>query len=307
MLTEEQFYEESLNANLYYLRILRDFCINIQLSFYNNNEYKEKIESLAKKSQDLGRKIITYTEGVVPLKGYNYEIYYTKYTLPTEKLTEKLFSLDLATDITENQLQLLPKEDLEVDEEKITAMEIINQEALEISKEFIKVIGEILKELVSNNLFSYSYPALCKFMIETITLYIKELNRLQEKIKQDPIIALDTEYEYNITSYEIVSFLRGLINPSATKYIERLNTILNDEYPKLLKDYNNLPLSPENQKLLIERSVEIIRDIRLLISNMLEDLLNSKLYFIIEALAIDTFYRNINYFLYILNIDIEEL
>ena len=39
---------------------------------------------------------------------------------------------------------------------------------------------------------------------------------------------------------------------------------------------------------------------------MIKDLLDVKLYFIIEPLALDNFYRNINYFLYVLNTDIKE-
>ena len=83
--------------------------------------------------------------------------------------------------------------------------------------------------------------------------------------------------------------------------------ILNEIYPKLLEDYNSLPLSPENQKELTERSITVIRRIRLLLSNMLKDLLDAKLYFIVEPLAIDNFYRDINYFLYILDADNKEV
>lgn len=306
MLNDEEFYSESLNTNLYYLRTLRDFCINIKLSFYEDNEYKKRAEILAKKSQDLGREIITYTDGKVPAKGLRYQIYYTEYTLPIERLTEKLFNINLATDITESSLQLTPTTTFTIDNEMIKAMMKINEEATAIANDFLMLAREIRKEMTSNNLFSYSYPALYDFMIITIELYIGELNILKERIKKDPIIALDTEYGYNITSYEIVSFLRGLIDPNATNYIEILNTILNEEYPKLLEDYNTLPLSPENQQNLTERSIAINRRIRFTLANMLKDILDSKLYFIIEPLAIDNFYRNINYFLYILNADEKE-
>ena len=303
MLTEEEFYEESLNTNLYYLRTMRDFCINIELSFYGNNSYKERAGALAKRSQDLGREIVTITNGKVPSKGVDYEIFYTEYTLPTEKLTEKLFDINLATDITESQLELTPTDTFEITDELIRTMTSINTKALDIANDFIELSREIRDEMTSNNLFSYSYPTMYNFMIIEIELYIGELNRLKEMIRKDPIIALDTEYGYNITAYEITSFLRGLIDPNATSYIEVLNNILNEIYPQLLEDYNSLPLSPENQQNLIERSIAVIRRIRLLISDMLNDLLNAKLYFIIEPLAIDNFYRNINYFLYILDAD----
>ena len=307
MLTEEEFYKESIDANLYYLRPLRDFCINIELSFYGNNSYKERAESLARRSQDLGREIITLTNGKVPSKGLNYQIFYTEYTLPIERLTEKLFNLNLGTDITEKQLNLNPTDEFEVNDELIESMASINARALSIANSFIELAREIRSEMTSNNLFSYSYPTMYNFMIITIELYIGELNRLKEMIRKDPIIALDTEYGYNITAYEITSFLRGVIDPDETSYIEVLNNILNEIYPELLEDYNTLPLSPENQQNLNERSIAVIRRIRLLIMDMLKDLLDAKLYFIIDPLAIDNFYRNINYFLYVLDADNKEI
>ena len=307
MLTEEEFYKESIDANLYYLRTLRDFCINIELSFYGDNPYKKRAYILARKSQDLGREIVTLTNGKVPSKGLNYQIFYTEYTLPIERLTEKLFNLNLGTDITEMQLKLTPTDTFEVNDELITTLTSFNDRATSIANEFINLAREIRDEMTSNNLFSYSYPTMYNFMIITIELYIGELNRLKERIRKDPIIALDTEYGYNITAYEITSFLRGLIDPNATSYIEVLNNILNEIYPGLLEDYNSLPLSPENQQNLTERSIAVIRRIRLLISNMLRDLLDAKLYFIIEPLAIDNFYRNINYFLYALDADMKEV
>ena len=306
MLTEEEFYKESIDTNLYYLRTLRDFCINIELSFYGDNQYKSRAEFLARRSQDLGREIVTLTNGKVPTKVIDYQIYYTEYTLPIERLTEKLFNINLATDITELQLKLVPTDTFEVNDETIRTMTSMNERAIDIANEFIILAREIREEMTSNNLFSYSYPTMYNFMIITIELYIGELNRLKEMIRKDPIIALDTEYGYNITAYEITSFLRGLIDPNANSYIEVLNNILNEIYPQLLEDYNSLPLSPENQKSLTERSIAVIRRIRLLIRDMLRDLLDAKLYFIIEPLAIDNFYRNINYFLYALDANNKE-
>ena len=306
MLTEEEFYKESIDTNLYYLRTLRDFCINIELSFYGDNPYKSRAALLARRSQDLGREIVTLTNGKVPTKGIDYQIYYTEYTLPIERLTEKLFGINLATDITEMELKLIPTDTFDINDEIIKSMTSMNERAVDIANEFIMLAREIRGEMTSNNLFSYSYPTMYNFMIITIELYIGELNRLKEMIKKDPIIALDTEYGYNITAYEITSFLRGLIDPNATQYIEVLNNILNEIYPQLLEDYNSLPLSPENQQNLTERSIAVIRRIRLLITDMLKDLLSAKLYFIIEPLAIDNFYRNINYFLYALDANNKE-
>ena len=304
MLDEQTFLEQSLNSNLFYLRTLRDFCINIQLSFYGNNEYIERATVLAKRSQDLGRELITYTNGIIPEASAEYQIYFTDYTLATEKLTEKLFNINLATDITESELNLTIGTNQAPTLEDIKEIENFNARALTLATEFIDFAEDIRSKLINNELFSYSYPLLYDYMIRTINIYQEELIRLKAKIVKDPILVVDTEYSYNITMYELISFLRGLINPNAEKYITELNELLNEEYPKLLDDYNNLPLSPENQIMLSEESIRLLRKTRLLIIDMLKDLLNANLYFIIEPLAIDNFYRNTNYFLYILNQDI---
>lgn len=304
MLKEQDFLEQSLNSNLFYLRTLRDFCINIQLSFYGNSEYIGRASSLAKQSQDLGRELITYTNGIIPKAAKEYQLYYTDYTLATEKLTEELFNLNLATDITENISNLTVGTNQAPTLENIKKIEDFNKKALTIATEFVDLAEEIRKKLLNNELFSYSYPLLYDYMIRTINIYKAELVRLEEKIVKDPILVVDTEYDYNITVYEIISFLRGLINPNAARYILELNELLNEEYPKLLDNYNNLPLSPENQLMLSEESLRLLRKTRILIKDMLKDLLDANLYFIIEPLAIDNFYRNTNYFLYIIDQDL---
>ena len=304
MLKEQDFLEQSLNSNLFYLRTLRDFCINIQLSFYGNSEYIGRASSLAKQSQDLGRELVTYTNGIIPKDAKEYQLYYTDYTLATEKLTEELFNLNLATDITENISNLTVGTNQAPTLENIKKIEDFNKKALTIATEFVNLAEEIRKKLLNNELFSYSYPLLYDYMIRTINIYKAELVRLEEKIVKDPILVVDTEYDYNITLYEIISFLRGLINPNAARYILELNELLNEEYPKLLDNYNNLPLSPENQLMLSEESLRLLRKTRILIKDMLKDLLDANLYFIIEPLAIDNFYRNTNYFLYIIDQDL---
>ena len=304
MLKEQDFLEQSLNSNLFYLRTLRDFCINIQLSFFGNSVYIGSASSLAKQSQDLGRELVTYTNGIIPKDAKEYQLYYTDYTLATEKLTEELFNLNLATDITENISNLTVGTNQAPTLENIKKIEDFNKKALTIATEFVNLAEEIRKKLLNNELFSYSYPLLYDYMIRTINIYKAELVRLEEKIVKDPILVVDTEYDYNITLYEIISFLRGLINPNAARYILELNELLNEEYPKLLDNYNNLPLSPENQLMLSEESLRLLRKTRILIKDMLKDLLDANLYFIIEPLAIDNFYRNTNYFLYIIDQDL---
>lgn len=303
MLNNEMFVEQFLNTNLFYLRTLRDFAINIALSFYeNNNEYITRASNIARRIEEIGREIITSTNGIIPTNSKEYQIFYTQYTLEIEKLTERLFNINLATDITENELNLTTGTIENITDENINNLIEINNQILQITEEFIELANEIMEKQNNNELFSYSYPLLYDYMIRTTNIYQEELTRLNEKLQKDPILAINSEYEYNLVIYEILSFLRGLINPSEQNYIEQLDILLNDNYKELIELYNSTPLTPTNQKELTRKSIELIRSVRILLQNMLKDILDKKLNFIIEPLAIDNFYRTINYFLYNLNI-----
>ena len=85
-------------------------------------------------------------------------------------------------------------------------------------------------------------------------------------------------------------------------YITQIESLL-EKYIPLLEDYRKLPLTPINQKNLTNRSVTLTKELKDLLAKMITDLLNAKLYFIIEAVTLDNFYTDINYFYYTLQIE----
>ena len=98
MLNEKEFYIESLRDHLYYLRTIRNFCITMELSFYKNNlKYIEMCEDFANKCDELGREAISYTGGLVSREALDNNIYVSEFSLPCERLTEKLFGIDINT------------------------------------------------------------------------------------------------------------------------------------------------------------------------------------------------------------------
>lgn len=305
MLTDQEFIVDSLSNAIYYLRSLRDYCINTRLSFSKDTPYIKEYETLASSLQEIGRALVKLTKGRIPSLAETYQIYYTGYTLKSEELTEKLFNVDLATDITEAEVVQTPSDFQDYTEEEVKELEKINTQAEELTTKFISLSTEVKDKLTSNNLFSYYYPLLYDFMIRNANSYLDELSRLNRKEKKDPIQTIEKEYTYNITIYQILLFLRGLINPENSTYITSLINLINNEYPELIEEYQALSLTPKNQQNLRKKSIDLIVRVKAIMESMLNDLFLSKVYFIITPLTIDNFYRNVNYFLYILNKDYE--
>ncbi len=299
MLSGDQFIRQSFNNGLFYLRNIRDYCVNIQLSFYENNEfYSDRAESLSKRCEDLGRKIVDATEGRVPLEAIEYELFVTQFTLPCEELTEKLFGITLATDLTKEQMNLEGVSDFgNFPSTLLDTVQEINQEAYSLATEFIALASEIREKLVKNELFSYSYPSLYDYMIGNIETYQNTLERLQEKDLGDPIYVTNREFNGNRMLYAITLFLRGFLNTSETHYLQELNN-LSASYATLLQDFQTLPLNPDHQVLLTRRSLALINQLRPLIQEMLQRLLDARLYFIVEPLLIDQFYTDVNFVFY---------
>lgn len=306
MLSEEQFIVQSFNNGLFYLRSIRDYCVNIQLSFYKNNgDYSRGAEALAKRCEALWREIITATEGFVPSSSLQYQLFVTKFTLPCEQLTEKLFGITLATDITEDHLELKAKDNFENPSlELLNQVQSINQNASLLVVDFLNLALEIKDKLISNELFSYSYPSLYDYMIGNVSTYQNVLERLEKGIVADPVYITNREFNANSMMYAILLFLSGFINTSEKDYLDELDRLI-PAYSRLLIDFQALPLSPENQRALTERSLNLVQQLLKLMENMLQDLLEANLYFIVEPLMIDQFYTDVNFVSYQLN-EIEE-
>lgn len=300
MLNDNEFIIQSLNSNLFFLRTTRFYCLNIELSFFKNNmEYSNRAKELGRRCEELGRKIIDYTYGYIPEAAKKYQIYVTDYSLRSELLTEKLFDVDIDTGITEEQLNFKVGVSGVAPESLINNIIDANNEALEITVDFLSFAEEIRNLLITNELFSYSYPELYNFMMRDVKQLQDDLTRIMERLRPDPVFSANSEFTYNTTMLEIVLFLRGFIDISEVKYLNDLNYFILS-YPSLIRDYQTLPLTPENQKELTERSIAITERLRNLIAEMLERLLNAELYFIVEATMIDNFYTNVNYFYYLL-------
>lgn len=300
MLNEKTFVQESLDSNLFFLRTIREYCVNIELSFYENNRsYSDRAEALRKRCEELGVLVVSSTSGVVPPEALEYQLFLTEYTLPVELLTEKLFGIDLATNITEQEMEFVAGTMQEPTEELLATIYRINEQALKITDDFIKFAIEIRDKLRKNELFSYSYISFYNYMIITADIYRKDLDRLDNYIQADPVYTISNRLQFSLSMYDILLFARGFIDPAARKYVSELDSLIN-QYKPLLEDYSTLSLTPDNQLDLTIRSIEIVENMKSLFSRMLTDLLAAKLYFIVDAVTINNFYTDINYFYYTL-------
>lgn len=301
MLSEVNFVQESIAINLYYLRTLREFCLNIQTSLVPFEKgYISKAENIALSCERLGNDITSFASGMVSKEALDYQIYVTQYTLECEKLTEKLFDVDIDTGITEKELQLKSGEPKTVSQEMIDSMKRINAEAFSLADEFSKLCTEIVNKMEINELFSYSYKALTRFMIYETELFKSGLERLIQQFQIDPSSAANYEFYFNNSMRSIAIFIEKLVDPINEDIFDKAKWFENS-FKEAEEAYKTTSLTPDNQKALTEKETLLVKEFHNFMEECIQKLLAREAYFIIEPIFWDNMYTQINFFQYILN------
>lgn len=300
MLNDVDFVRQTLTSNLYYLRTLREFATNIQLSFLDDNStYIDTARDFGKRCEELGQILTKYANGNVPKEALDNNIFVTDYTLDTEILTEKLFNIDIDTNITEKELSLTPGIPNNPSKEMLDELDSVNKRALVIVTNFINFCEDIIQKMDNNELFSYSYISIIEAMIVEMNLYKTTLERLIARQSINPGYVVNYKYLFNNLLQRLASFVRGLTDPSNDIIIIRAGAFAN-EFGVLANEYKESIANPDSVIDLEERTLDALERFRTFISDIIDDILNARVYFIVEPVFLDNILTTTNYFTYIL-------
>ena len=300
MLSNEDFVYQSLIVNLFYLRTIREFCICIQLSFLiKNDEYIKIAQDLGIKAEEIGEQYLSFADGNISQDALDGDFIVTPYTLACEEMTERLFEVDLATHITEKELEIVPGYPENISEEAVSKLNEVNKKTLSLIQNFITFVTEIYNLEIENKIFSFLYPHLLKYMIEAAEGYQIALRRLVDFQNSDPTYVANFEYNYVITLMDTAMYIRGLVNPTSIDiFIKAQSFVI--QFTHLSEEYKSAGLTPENQLILSSRTLELVERYSDFLANVIERVLTGEVYFIIEPIFLDNMYTEANYFKYVL-------
>lgn len=303
MLNNREFYIESLRDHLYYLRTIRNFCITIELSFYKNNiKYIEICSDFANKCDELGKEAISYTGGFVSKEAIDNDIYVSEFSLDCEKLTEKLFGINIDTAFTLDELKLQAGLNENIDVNKV--MEL-NKKALTFAKNFSTFCVEIRDKLDNNELFSFSYSDFFNYLFDEVNTYILDLERLIRMEGYSPIYAIGYEYNFAVTLEKTAMFIRDWVDVNSTDVFDMASYYVNS-FKEIIDKYLKASISPDVEKELSDDMNIILDDYRTFLRDIIKRLINHKLYFITPPVSLDNIYTSVNFYKFTMNLESEE-
>lgn len=303
MISDATFISQSLINHLFFLRTIREFCLNIQLSFYQNNQNIIEIaESFGKRYEELGMEAINLANGRIPNQILESDSFVTKFTLDVELLTEKLFGVDINTNLTSDENNLTGYtsfSDIEFDNNILSRISNLNKNGIELTTNFIDFCKYLINSMQSANILSRSYLLIYIYMIEESGLYLRDLERLQEKTSADPTYIINFQYYFSNSMIRAAQFIIGLSDPNQTSIIMNADNY-RKAFSSLMKRYQKVTVSPDTLKVLNEEGINLVENFIAFLSRIINGIINNNYYFIVEPVFFDNLLTEANYFLYLL-------
>lgn len=303
MINDATFISQSLIDHLFYLRTIREFCLNIQLSFYKNREdIIEMAEGFGKRYEELAIEAVNLANGRIPNQILESDSFVTDFTLNTEFITENLFGVDINTNLTTDEMNLngyTKISELEFDTDIVDRVSNLNKNAIQLTKNFIDFCNYLGDSMQNTDILSRSYPLIYTYMIGEARLYVSDLERLQERTSADPTYIINFEYYFSNSMMRASQFIIGLSDPTQTSIITNADNY-RKAFSNLMKKYQDAKLSPDTLKVLNEEDINLVESFIVFLKRIIEGVLNQNYYFIVEPVFFDNLLTQANYFLYLL-------
>ena len=295
MLSNKDIFEQSLVNHIYFAGTIRSFCTIIGLTFYKNNQnYIDRAIKLGYQATDIINKALSYMNSEIASEVLNNEVYITKYTKDLNDLTEKLFEIDLKSQVIKDEEILKTRTKVKYDD-AISNIDDLNNQGLIMVNDFNKFVIEIKEKIDNQELFSYLYPDFFNYMYEEVSVYGRDIERIRSKKDYTDFYLKEFRYYFNELLRKSAEYIRGFLDTSHQDIFDMATFYVNafsDLTERYLKNKNDLSLYNETERL--------VSNYKNFLSSIIDKLLRSELYFITPPVTLDNFLTNINVYLFIL-------
>lgn len=300
MIDNETFVTQSLISNLFFLRTMRNFALNIKLSFfYNNQDLISTADEFSDRFEAYGKIAIDLAEGRISEEVINSDFLFTQYTVRCENLTEKLFNVTVRPELTVTEIERITGYNKNYSEDYLNKVLYLDREVLDLTNDFLDFVYYLNNKIEINELFSRSYISFYKYIILEISLFVRDLERLINKAGVDPVYVVEFQYFYSQSVKLQAQFIRGLCDPEDDEIITKANYYA-EEFSKLVDKIQKTQLSPDNIKNINIESFNLLNGFKGLLISCIEKILDASSHFIVEPTFLDNLLTDINYFIFVL-------
>lgn len=296
MLTNKDIYEQSLVNHIYFAGSIRSFCTTIGLTFFKNNQtYIDRAVALGYKATDIINEAISLMNKEISSAVLESEVYITPYTKDIDLLTEKLFDVSLVIDVDDDIKSLKNKGNVNYDS-VINKIDELNNKSLTLINDFKEFVTEIKNNLDKGELFSYLYIDFFNYMFDEISVYGRDIKRIESKNDYTDFYLREFTYYFNELLRESAKYIRGFLDTKEQELFDRASYFVN-AFASLTEKYLKSRDNPVNLSVETERLVTSYKEY---VTSVIKGLLATNVYLITPPVTLDNFLTNINVYLFII-------
>lgn len=237
----DRYVENSLELHLFFGRIMKEHTLFLRAGFTPANAaFSKQAETYRDEFEKLLRDAVALSNGVVSADVLNSGEVVTEFTALAEKQTERFTGIAIDGEITARELRLTsdcPRCGGS-HSEKARAVQWLNERAIRLLDGLIRFKENILRNVLSCQMFTMNYPLLIEHIIREAKLYRKYLHMLEKDGDLSRRSMREIECFWNQIMMEHALFIRGLLDPSETELIGSADKFAG-EFAELLRRCGN--------------------------------------------------------------------
>ena len=225
MLSNREFVRQSLELNLFFMRIAKEHAIFLEAGFTpKNHNLAQQANMIKNEFSQLLVETIKLSYGIISPEVANSGELITDMTIDAECETEYYTSIPIDCNITKMEANLIKCTNARQSFDIVRSVTELNQRAMAAANQIILFKSRLLRDVLACKVFTTNYPLLIDHILREAQLYLRTLTMLQNR--QEVNFVQDAVYQeifWSRIMAEHAKFIRGLLDPTEVKLFDTAN------------------------------------------------------------------------------------
>lgn len=298
MISNTVFVRQSLELNLFFMRIAKEHSIFLEAGFIARDQsFMEQSEMLKNIFSKLLVETIRMSDGLISPEVLTSGELVTDLTLDAERETQFLTNIKIDPNITRMEAALNINSSKQITMNTVRMVEDLNNRAIRAAQQIFAFKKNVLQNVLSCRMFTSNYPLLIDHILREAKFYLRMLGKLQSREEFDIISeAAFQETFWNRIMAEHSKFIRGLLDPTEDELFDTANDF-GKRFDELTKEARNLSMNMGLLPAVTDKSLKNTVEIRDFKRQGTEGLVQCKIKSIAFPLLGDHVVREANHYI----------
>lgn len=303
MLTPNEYVTMSIDLNLFFLRIMKEHSLFLQLAFTPRDmsmaqeaaEFRVAFEKLLTEATDLAH-------GNASEQAIQSQQFVTPYTIPAENLTSFYTGVPTNTRLTREESMLGPNTGSSPSTGMHEAVDTLNRRAYRITAGLADFKDRILTNVRACRMFTLNYPLLIEHIIREARFFMTMLAALVNGMDiMRPEDLINQEAFWNRQMAEHAKFIAGLLDPTEEALIDTAR-MFGREFDELTLESRRATQQTQDITTSTNNSIAATKRLKEFKTAGTEGILDCKIQSIIVPLLADHVLREANHYLCVMGV-----